>query len=79
MKSVLEISQERRRDREWFLKKYDQLVEEYGGEFVAVANCKIAAHSRELDALISKLREEGHDPRHVLVEYVSKKGLDFLL
>ncbi|MEW6618594.1 MAG: DUF5678 domain-containing protein [bacterium] len=67
-----------RRDREWFLKNYQELVKGYPEEFVAIWNKKIVADASNLeelkDRIPAKLKRE-----KPLIKYVSRKGIELIL
>jgi hypothetical protein len=70
--------EEIRRDREWFLKNYQELVKEYPEEFVAIWDKKVVADASDLDELKSKIptKLKGEKP---LIKYVSREGIELIL
>ncbi|MBU1967541.1 hypothetical protein KKH50_04630 [Patescibacteria group bacterium] len=67
-----------RRNREWFLKNYQELVREYPEEFVAIWDEEVIADTPDLGKLKNKIPNElkGEKP---LIKYVSREGIELIL
>lgn len=73
MKSeILTLLMNHGKDMEWFLRKYDRLVEKYDGKFVAVYERKVVDCDESLDRLIERVSDRFLLER-VIIEYVSKE------
>jgi len=62
----------------WFEKHYDDLVEKFDGEFVAVYKQKVVDHDKEMSALMKRI-ESRYPPDRVFVEFVSREKLTMIL
>lgn len=76
--TIDKIFEEARKNREWFFENYQNLLEEYPEEFVAIYSQKIIAHDKDLDILRKEL------PEHIrgkgsLIMYLTKEKVEFIL
>lgn len=62
-------------DNEWFLNNFKELQIRYGGEFIAVYNKEVVAHSKSVDKLISMLKKNNIDPASILMEFIVPLGV----
>ena len=62
----------------WFEKHYDELVEKFDGEFVAVYKKRVIDHDKEMSPLMKRI-EARCLPAHVFVEFVSREKLTMVL
>ena len=62
----------------WFEKHYDDLVEKFDGEFVAVYKQRVIDHDKEMRALMKRI-ESRYPPDRVFVEFVSREKLTMIL
>jgi len=66
------------RNHEWFRKRYEELVEKFDGEFVAIHKRRVIDHDGDLDKLMERV--EGKYPiEYVFLEYVTKEKLVLVL
>ena len=79
MSETLPLFEEHERNSEWFKKNYQHLVEKYDGMFVAIHKQEIIAFDEDPGKLREKILARGLNPMTVMVEYVSKKPLEFIL
>ena len=82
MLGLTEISalfDEQERNREWFEKNYDHLVGKYDGMFVAIHRESVVECSRDPAELRQRIHARGLKLSEVMVEYVSRKPLEFML
>ncbi|MEK9150437.1 MAG: DUF5678 domain-containing protein [Candidatus Desantisbacteria bacterium] len=70
--------EEGRRDREWFLMNYQELVREYPEEFVAIWDENVIADSPDLEELKDKI-STNLKRRKPLIKYVSREGIELIL
>ena len=64
----------------WFSRHYDELSRKYPDEYVAVYNCRIVDHDRDLDRLISRINRKYKDSSRVIaVEFVSSRKVELIL
>ncbi|MBC7090775.1 MAG: hypothetical protein H5T50_02530 [Nitrososphaeria archaeon] len=78
MSELFAIFEEHDRNWSWFKEHYDELVEKFDGEFVAVCEQKVIDHDREINVLMKRVREK-YPKKHVLVEFVSREKIALIL
>jgi N-dimethylarginine dimethylaminohydrolase len=61
------------KDLEWFRVNSNEIVEEHGGEVVAVKDKEIIAFAQNSKILLEQLSGRGIDYAEVIIEYVPKK------
>jgi hypothetical protein len=76
---ILALFDEQERNREWFEENYEDLVEKYDGMFVAICKRDVVECSRDPAELRRKILARGLKLSEVMVEYVSRKPLEFIL
>jgi hypothetical protein len=79
LSEILALFEEHERNSEWFKKNYRQLIERYDGMFVAIHKQEVAAFDEDPGKLREKILAKGLRPMDVMVEYVSKRPLEFIL
>jgi len=62
----------------WFEKHYNELVEKFDGEFVAVYEQKVVDHDKELNALMKRI-ESKYSADRIFVDFVSSEKLTLIL
>jgi hypothetical protein len=60
------------RNIEYIDSNWDELLERYGGQWVAVKDEKVIAHTKDLTKLAAKVRRMGEAARYVDIELISK-------
>ncbi len=60
------------------MRRYSRLAERYDGQNVVVHNRRVVDHDTDLDRLMKRVRGK-FPPGRVLVEFVSRKKLEFIL
>jgi len=60
-------------DVEWLHSNYNDLMNKYNEQLVAIRNRDIIAHDKDSDKLKEKLKEKGFQPGEVLTKYISNK------
>lgn len=70
--------EESERNEKWFRDHYDELVERFDGEHVAIYKGNVADHDRDLAKLVERVKGK-YPMRLTLFKYVSKEKLVFLL
>jgi len=72
------LLEESERNENWFRDHYDELVEKFDGEHVAIHKGDVVDHDKDLVKLVERVK--GRYPiRLTLFKYVSKEKLVFLL
>ena len=62
----------------WFEKHYNDLVERFDGEFVAIYKQRVVDHDKKISTLMKRI-EPRYPPDHVFAEYVSHEKLTMIL
>jgi hypothetical protein len=62
----------------WFEKHYNELVEKFDGEFVAVYGQKVVDHDKELNALMKRIKSK-YSADRIFVDFVSNEKLTLIL
>jgi hypothetical protein len=62
----------------WFEKHYNELVEKFDGEFVAVYEQKVVDHDKELNALMKRIKSK-YPADRIFVDFVSSEKLTLIL
>jgi Family of unknown function (DUF5678) len=60
-------------DSEWLHSHYDELLEKFNQEYVAIRNQQVIASANDLDELKQDLREKNIDYNNILVEFIRDK------
>jgi len=79
LSEFLALFDEQERNREWFEENYEDLVKRYDGMFIAVCKEKVVEFSGDPAELRRKILARGLRLSGVMVEYVSRKPLEFIL
>jgi len=79
LSEVSALFEEHERNSRWFEENYEHLVEKYDGMFVAIYKQEIVAFDEDPGKLREKILAKGLSLMTVMVEYVSKKPLEFIL
>lgn len=78
MSEILVLFEEHERNREWFEKNYDELVEIYDGRFIAIYKQAVIDSHEDVGRLVEKT-EKKYPLDRVSIEYVSKEKLQLIL
>lgn len=62
----------------WFEDHYEELVEKFDGEFVAVHEQRVVDHDRDVSALMKRI-EAKYSADRVFVDFVSSEKLTLIL
>ncbi len=65
--------------RERLYRDFDQLMEEYTNQWVAVSKDGLVAHHDEVEGLIALYEDAGYNGNHVAVEYMDPDPLPQIL
>jgi len=79
LSEILALFDEQERNWEWFEENYEDLVDRYDGMFVAVYKEDVVECSKDPAELREKILARGLKLSRVMVEYVSRKPLEFIL
>jgi hypothetical protein len=76
----LEVLSKFEEDTKWFIEHYDELKEEFDGEWVAVFDKQVVDNDVNLDRLIGRLEVKyPTDFRNMVLEFVTKKKIEMIL
>jgi len=78
LSEILVLFDEYDKNWSWFMKHYEELVEKFDGEFVAIYQQKVVDHDKNLRSLMKRIRKK-YPLSRVLVEFVSKEKLALIL
>jgi len=78
LREVLTLFKEQERNREWFEKNYEMLMEKYDGKFIAIYERSVVDFDEDIGRLMERV-EKRYPPDRVSVEYVSKEKLQLIL
>ncbi len=79
MSEFLALFDEQERNREWFEENRESLVDRYDGMFVAIYKENVVECSKDPAGLREKILARGLRLSEVMVEYVSREPLEFIL
>lgn len=77
--SPLQLIEKIERDSKWLQSNYIKIQEKHENEFIAIEEGKIIAHANEFETVIKKLKAQGKNPAHILIEFVPKKGIRIII
>ncbi|MGA7369031.1 MAG: DUF5678 domain-containing protein [Nitrososphaeraceae archaeon] len=60
-------------DSRWLHKNYNELIQEFNLEYVAIKNHEVIAHSKEMNDFERDLKQLNTDRLDVVVEYIRDK------
>ncbi len=66
-------------NQKWYGDNYEALVEKYDGLFVAIYKQGVIEHAKNPNELRQKVLARGIKLSETMVEYVSKRPLEFIL
>jgi len=72
------VFEEHDKNWSWFEKHYNELVEKFDGEFVAVYEQKLVDHDKELNALMKRIKSK-YSADRIFVDFVSSEKLTLIL
>ena len=78
MSKLTTLFEEHDKNWSWFEKHYDELVEKFDGEFVAVYEQKVVDHDKELNALMKRIKSK-YSADRIFVDFVSSEKLTLIL
>ena len=78
MSKLTTLFEEHDKNWSWFEKHYNELVEKFDGEFVAVYEQKVLDHDKELNALMKRI-ESKYSADRIFVDFVSSEKLTLIL
>jgi len=78
LSKILVLFEEHERNRKWFEKNYDELINIYDGKFIAIYKQKVIDSHEDVGRLVEKI-EKKYPLDSVSIEYVSKEKLQLIL
>ena len=75
---ILILFEEHERNREWFEKNYDALVDIYDGKFIAIYKQAVIDSDEDVGRLVENV-EKKYPLDSVSIQYVSKEKLQLIL
>lgn len=68
---LIEISSKADNNLKWFLQKYDMLIENYQGKYVAIENEDVIDSDNDINNLLQKLQVNSKHSNSTLIQYIS--------
>lgn len=68
-----------KRDTAYYCEHWEELVEKYPEQWVAIFNERVAGSAPDLRELLEEIRIKGIPPGQALVEYVTREDYDLIL
>lgn len=65
--------------QKWIIDHYKELQKKYPDEHIAVLNKEIIDHDKDLDTLLKRLRKEYADIQNILIRFISKEKVTFVI
>ena len=59
-------------DLGWFKENLSFLKTKYDQNYIAIENAEVIVHDKNIDNLITKLKQLGKDPSKIFIQFVSK-------
>lgn len=78
MDKISALFEEQERNREWFEKNYNKLINVYDGKFIAIHKQRIIASHEDVGRLMEEI-ESKYPLDRISIEYVSKEKLQLIL
>lgn len=78
MNEISTLFAEQERNREWFEKNHEKLIEKYNGKFIAIYKQNIIDSDEDIEKLMERV-EKKYPPDKISVEYVSKEKIQLIL
>jgi hypothetical protein len=80
MKSSVERFLRSIEDTKWIINHFDSIKKQYNGEFIAVLNCKVVAHHKDIEALMDIIESEHPgEIEFISTEFISEKEIKVIL
>jgi len=79
LREIATLFKEHELNEKWYRDNYEDLVERYDGVFVAIYKQGVIEHAKNPNELRQKILARGLKLSETIVEYVSKKPLEFIL
>jgi hypothetical protein len=67
------------KDSKWLVREWEHLKEEYGDMFVAVLDCKVIAHHKDIESLMKIVDEKVPDRKDfVTTEFINMREVRWI-
>ena len=67
-------------DTKWIIEHFDSIKKDYEGQFIAVLNCKVVAHHKDIEALMEIIESEHPEEiEYVSTEFIGEKEIKVIL
>lgn len=77
-RKALALLEEYEENSEWFREKYEELIEEHDGTFVAIYKKRIIDYDKDLDSLVDRVSKK-YPSNRVFIDFVTKEKLALIL
>jgi hypothetical protein len=79
MANILAIRRDYQKNLTWLLDNYDDLLQQFQDEYVAVYDEHLVANANTIELLYTKMSGQHIDPRSVAVRKIAKKTEQLIL
>lgn len=67
-------------DTKWIIEHFDSIKKRYNGKFIAVLNCKVVAHHKDIEALMEIIESKyPEEIEYISTEFISEKEIKVIL
>jgi hypothetical protein len=67
-------------DTKWIIDHFDSIKKRYNHEFIAVLNCKVVAHHKDIAVLMELIESEyPEEIEYISTEFISEKEIKVIL
>lgn len=67
-------------DTKWIIEHFDSIKKQYNGEFIAVLNCTVIAHHKDIEVLMDVIEaEHPEELEYISTEFISEKEIKVIL
>jgi NurA-like 5'-3' nuclease len=79
LKDGLEKIKKFNENLKWFQSHYEELTDQYKGEYVAINNNQIIDHDKDVHILVERLRKQYGDLSSFVIEHVPAQPSGYIL
>ena len=67
-------------DTKWIIEHFDSIKKQYKGEFIAVLNCKVVAHHKDIEELMAIVESKyPEEIEYISTEFIGEKEIKVIL
>jgi hypothetical protein len=69
-----EMSKKFDENYKWFIENYEKIKKDFADKIVAIDHNNIVESDDDLKSIISKLKQNYNDIRHIVIQYINKEN-----